>query len=749
MARKKDSGPQGQSEIIDQPLTQILSERYLSYALSTIMARSLPDVRDGLKPVHRRLLFAMDQLKLNPKDGPKKSARVVGDVIGKFHPHGDQSVYDALVRLAQDFAVRYPLVDGQGNFGNIDGDNAAAMRYTEARLTETSIRLLEGIGEDAVDFRPTYDGEGAEPVVMPANFPNLLANGASGIAVGMATNIPPHNVAELCDAMLLMLEKDASIEDIAKIVKGPDFPTGGILVESKASILESYRTGRGSFRLRAKWEKEDLHRGTYQIVVTEIPYQVQKSKLIEKIADLLQNKKLPMLDDVRDESAEDIRLVLVPKSQNVEPELLMESLFRNCDLEVRFALNMNVLDKGVTPKVMNLKEVLQAWLSFRQEVLVRRSNHRLAGVKHRIEVLDGYLIVYLNIDKVIKIIRTEEEPKPKLMKAFGLTEVQAEAILNMRLRSLRKLEEMEIRKEHDNLTKERDSLEALLKSEARQWTAIKKQVAEVREQYGPSTKLGARRTKIDKPPSLAAIETLEEALTTLEQEPITLVLSAKGWIKAMKGHAIDPKSLSYKEGDKGLFVIEGQTTDKFVLFATNGRFYTVAGDKLPSGRGFGEPVRLMIDLPNDADVLCVMLYTPDQKLLLASDDGRGFIVPTSEILAQTKNGKQVLNVGSGHEARICTVIDPGDNTVATIGTNRKMLVFKLSEIPEMSKGKGVILQKFKDGGLADAKTFNLKQGLTYRAAGSDKKVADIKPWIGERAQAGKLPPNGFPKTPKF
>ncbi|MDB5490215.1 MAG: Topoisomerase subunit [Micavibrio sp.] len=750
MARKKDTGAEApKSEIIDQPLTQILSERYLSYALSTIMARSLPDVRDGLKPVHRRLLFAMDQLKLNPKDSPKKCARVVGDVIGKFHPHGDQSVYDALVRLAQDFAVRYPLVDGQGNFGNIDGDNAAAMRYTEARLTETSIRLLEGIDENAADFRPTYDGEGAEPIVMPSNFPNLLANGASGIAVGMATNIPPHNVAELCDAMLFMLDnKAAEVEDLVKFIKGPDFPTGGILVESKASILESYRTGRGSFRLRARWSREELNRGTYQIIVTEIPYQVQKSKLIEKIADLIQNKKLPMLDDVRDESAEDVRLVLVPKSQNVEAELLMESLFRNCDLEVRFALNMNVLDKGVTPRVMNIKEVLQAWMDHRKEVLVRRSSHRLEAVMHRLEVLAGYLIVYLNIDEVIRIIRTEEEPKPKLMKAFGLTDVQAEAILNMRLRSLRKLEEFEIRKEHDDLTKERDALEALLKSEARQWTAIKKQIGEVREQYGEKTKLGARRTKIDKPPSLAAIETLEEALTTLEKEPITLVLSAKGWIKAMKGHEHNPKEMTFKEGDKVLFAIEGQNTDKFVLFATNGRFYTIAGDKLPSGRGFGEPVRLMVDLPNDAEVLDIMLYNPDLKLLLASDDGRGFIVPTSEVLAQTKNGKQVLNVDAGQEAKICIIVEPSHDYVATIGTNRKMLVFKLSEIPEMSKGKGVILQKIKDGSLADVKTFNMKQGFTYRTAGSDKK-ADVKPWVGERAQAGKLPPNGFPKSPRF
>ncbi|MBI2233449.1 MAG: DNA topoisomerase IV subunit A [Micavibrio aeruginosavorus] len=751
MARKKNTGggaAPAESIIVDQPLTTILSERYLSYALSTIMARSLPDVRDGLKPVHRRLLFAMDQLKLNPKDGPKKSARVVGDVIGKFHPHGDQSVYDALVRLAQDFAVRYPLVDGQGNFGNIDGDNAAAMRYTEARLTQTSVLLLEGIDENAVDFRPTYDGEGAEPIVMPSNFPNLLANGASGIAVGMATNIPPHNVAELCDAMLLMLEKDASVDELMKHVKGPDFPTGGILVEPKENILEAYRTGRGSFRLRARWKKEETKGSAYQIIVTEIPYQVQKSKLIEKIAELIHAKKLPLLDDVRDESAEDVRLVLVPKSRNVEPELLMESLFRSCDLETRFSLNMNVLDQGVTPKVMNLKEVLQCWLNHRQEVLVRRTQHRLEAVLHRLEVLEGYLIVYLNIDEVIRIIRTEDEPKPKLMKKFGLTDVQAEAILNMRLRSLRRLEEIEIKKEHDSLSKERDSLQALLKSEARQWTAIKKQIGDVRELYGPSTPLGKRRTEIGKAPALAAIENLVEAITEMEREPITLVLSAKGWIKAMKGHEHDPKALSYKEGDKGRFVVEGQTTDKFVLFATNGRFYTISGDKLPPGRGFGEPVRLMIDLPNDADILMVMVHTPGIKFLLASDSGHGFVVSSDDVLAQTKNGKQILNVDEKSEAKICTIVAPGHDHVATIGTNRKMLVFKLSEVPEMTRGKGVILQKFKDGTLADIKTFNMKQGFTYRSAGADKKV-DIKPWVGERAQTGKLPPNGFPKSPRF
>ena len=751
MSRKKSSGPEGQTIVVDQPLTQILSERYLSYALSTIMARSLPDVRDGLKPVHRRLLHAMDQLKLNPDQHPKKCARVVGDVIGKFHPHGDQSVYDALVRLAQDFAVRYPLVDGQGNFGNIDGDNAAAMRYTEARLTKTAVYLLEGIGENAVDFRPTYDGEGDEPIVMPANFPNLLANGASGIAVGMATNIPPHNVSELCDAMLMMLEDDkVEVTDLMKVVKGPDFPTGGILVEPKENIVEAYKTGRGSFRLRAKWEQEEVKNGGYQIIVTEIPYQVQKSRLIEKLAELINAKKVPLLDDVRDESAEDIRLVLVPKSRNVDPALLMETLFRNCDLEIRFSLNMNVLDRGVSPRVMNLKEVLQAWLVHRQEVLVRRSNFRLNQVNHRIEVLGGYMIAYLNIDEVIHIIRTQDEPKPKLMKAFGLTDVQAEAILNMRLRSLRKLEEMEIKKEHDSLAKERDALESLLKSEARQWTAIKKQVIALQEDYGAKTKLGKRRTEIGKAPSLAAIENMAEALTVMEKEPITLVLSAKGWIKAMKGHEHNAKEFTYKDGDKGRFVVEGQTTDKFIMFATNGRFYTVSGDKLPSGRGFGEPLRLMIDLPNDADVLYVMVYDPDLKFLLASDEGHGFIVPSSEVLAQTKNGKQVLNVGTGgSEATICKIIDPSHDYIATIGTNRKMLVFKLKEVPEMTKGKGVILQKIKDGTLSDAKTFKMKEGLTYFSGGKENKVGDIKPWIGERAQAGKLPPNGFPKSPKF
>lgn len=751
MARKgKSGGPAAPVEqtILDQPLTDILSERYLSYALSTITSRSLPDVRDGLKPVHRRLLYAMHQLKLKPELSPKKSARVVGDVIGKFHPHGDNSVYDALVRLAQDFAVRYPLVDGQGNFGNIDGDNAAAMRYTEARLTKVAELLMEGIDENAVDFRPTYDGEGSEPIVMPANFPNLLANGSSGIAVGMATNIPPHNVAELCEAMELMLDQDdTTVEQICKIIKGPDFPTGGTLVEPKENILEAYKTGKGSFRLRAKWEVEEGKAGAWNIIVTEIPYQVQKSKLIEKIAELITSKKLAMLDDVRDESAEDIRLVLVPKTRNVAPELLMEALYRNCDLEIRFAMNMNVLDGGLVPKVMNVQEVLRAWLNHRQEVLVRRSNFRLEQVLHRLEVLAGYLIVYLNIDEVIRIIRESDEPKPELMKAFDLTEVQAEAILNMRLRSLRKLEEMELKREHNDLSKERDGLQALLKSEAKQWKEIRKQIGMIKELFGSHTALGARRTKIGKAPSLVAIEQIEDALT--EKEPITVICSAKGWIKAMKGHEHNPKDFAYKDGDRGRFVIEAMTNDKLIAFGTNGRFYTISCDKLPPGRGFGEPVRLMVDLPNDADLAALMVYNPDGRLLLASEDGRGFIVPEKDVLAQTKNGKQILNVDEKTEAKICLRISGDHNYIATIGTNRKMLVFPLEQIPEMTKGKGVILQKFKDGRLGDARTFNLKAGLTYRSGSSENKVDNVKAWVAERAQAGKLPPNGFPKSGKF
>lgn len=732
------------SNIETRHMDEILSEKYLSYALSTIMSRSLPDVRDGLKPVHRRLLFAMHQLQLKPNLSPKKCARVVGDVIGKFHPHGDQSVYDALVRLAQDFAVRYPLVDGQGNFGNIDGDNAAAMRYTESRLTEVAQALLEGIDEDAVDFRPTYDGETDEPIVFPAAFPNLLANGSSGIAVGMATNIPPHNVDELCQAMEAMIDGDPSVEDLVEFVHGPDFPTGGILVEDKASIVEAYKTGKGAFRVRAKWTKEELKQGQYEIVVTEIPYQVQKSKLVERIADLIVTKKIPMLEDVRDESAEDIRLVLVPRSRNIEPEILMEALYRHCDLETRFSMNMNVLDGGRVPKVMDLKEVLRAFLDHRQEVLVRRSQNRLGKVLHRIEVLGGYLIAYLNLDEVIRIIREEDEPKQELMQTFGLTDVQAEAILNMRLRSLRKLEEFEIRKEHDDLVKERDGLVALIASESKQWTVIRKQIQDMRKAFGKDTVLGARRTEIGSAPTLTIVP--EEIM--IEKEPITVICSEMGWIRAMKGHNVNEGDLKYKDGDKGKFVFPAYTTDKILVFASNGRIYTIGGDKLPAGRGFGEPLRLMVDLPNESHVVDMVIYDESAKLIVAADSGHGFVVPAKDVLAQTRNGKQVLNVGEKSKGVVFKKIGADDDHIAVMGTNRKFLVFALAELPEMGRGKGVILQKYKDGKLSDLKTFNMAQGLTF-PYGSGERTEDVSPWLAGRATQGKLPPNGFPKNNKF
>ena len=731
------------SIIKDRELGDIVSEKYLSYALSTIMSRSLPDVRDGLKPVHRRVLYAMSELSLRADGPPKKSARVVGDVIGKFHPHGDQSVYDALVRLAQDFSVRYPMVDGQGNFGNIDGDNAAAMRYTEARLTPVAELMLEGLEEDAVNFRETYSGETVEPVVMPSNFPNLLANGSSGIAVGMATNIPPHNAAELCDALEHLIDNPScEVKDLLKFVKGPDFPTGGILAEDKASIREAYETGRGSFRMRAVWTVEKLKNDNWQVVVTEIPYMVAKSRLIEKIAELITNKKLPFLDDIVDESAEDVRVVLTPKNKGMDPELLMAQLYKTTDLESRFSLNMNVLENGLVPRVMNLKEVLQCFVDHRQDVLVRRSKHRLANIEHRLEILKGLLIAYLNIDEVIHIIRTEDEPKPVMMKKFKLSEVQAEAILNMRLRSLRKLEEIEIKSEHKDLLEEKDDLEKLIASKARQLTAIKKQVKHIYDLFSPSTKLGKRRTQIGKAP----VE-LDVAIHELiEKEPITVICSDKGWIRAMKGHLEQDKidAVSYKEGDAHKFALHVETTDKLVLFGTNGKFYTLGCDKLPPGRGFGEPVRLMIDLQNEADIVSIMKHDPERKLLVAGDDARGFIVPEKEILSQTKNGKQCLLVKDGVEAKVCTPAI-GDS-VACISESRKLLIFPLEQVPEMTRGVGVILQK---GGLADAKTFVYKQGLTFVSAGKERTETALKAWRGERAQAGMLPPNGFPKSKKF
>lgn len=736
----------GEAETIN--LREALEERYLAYALSTITQRALPDVRDGLKPVHRRILYAMRQLKMDPNGGFKKCARVVGDVIGKYHPHGDQSVYDALVRLAQEFAVRYPLVDGQGNFGNVDGDNAAAMRYTEARMTDVAQRLLEGIDEDAVDFRETYDGEDKEPIVLPANFPNLLANGSSGIAVGMATSIPPHNAAELIEASLhLIKHPNCSDEKLIDLMPGPDFPTGGILVETREQIMEAYRTGRGGFRVRAKWEKEDLNRGTYQIVVTEIPYQVQKSRLIERIADLIQTRKLPLLIDVRDESAEDIRIVLEPKNRTVDPELLMEALFKLTDLESRISLNMNVLNAHNVPGVLSLREVLRQWLDHRRDVLVRRSRFRLAKIEHRLEVLDGYLIAYLNLDEVIRIIRFEDEPKSELMKTFNLTEVQADAILNMRLRSLRKLEEMEIRTEHDNLSKERAELIEMLGSEDLQWKRIAKQLREIYKAYGPDTELGRRRTQFGE----ASERDIEDInLAMVEREPVTLVLSEKGWIRAMRGHIADFKTLNFKDGDKLKFAVHAETTDKLLIMATNGRFYTLQADKLPGGRGHGEPIRVMVDMEPGVDVVHVLVHKAGRKLVLAATDGRGFITNEDSLLANTRKGKQVLNVSAGAEAKLC--IEADGDYVAVIGENRKLLVFPAEQLPEMGRGRGVMLQRYRDGGVSDVRVFSSEQGLSWNDSSGrtfTRSLEELAEWRGDRAQAGRLPPNGFPRSNKF
>jgi topoisomerase-4 subunit A len=740
--------PIDMTEIRDTPLADALSERYLAYALSTIMARSLPDVRDGLKPVQRRLLWAMHQLRLDPQSGFKKCARVVGDVIGKFHPHGDAAVYEALVRLAQDFAQRYPLIEGQGNFGNIDGDNAAAMRYTEARLTEVGQALLAGIEEDAVDFRATYDGEEREPVVLPGAFPNLLANGAQGIAVGMATSIPPHNVGEVCAAAIHLIEHpDATTAALLRYVKGPDFPTGGVIVEPAEAIAAAYETGRGGFRLRAKWEVEQGKYGTFRVIVTEIPWQVQKARLIEQIAAAMEEKKLPLLGDLRDESTDRVRLVLEPKSKTVDPVLMMESLFRATALETRISLNMNVLDAERTPRVMSLKEVLQAFLDHRHEVLVRRTRHRLAAAERRIEVLEGYLAVYLNLDEVIRILRTEDEPKPVLMKAFALTEVQADAILNMRLRSLRKLEEMEIRREHKALSAERRRLKGLLGSETERWRAIAAELAEIRKRFG-SGALGDRRTSFATAPAAPA-EAVEEAL--IVREPITVVVSEKGWVRALKGHAVDPAGLRFKEGDKLRFLVTAETTDRLVAFGTNGRFYTIAADKLPGGRGDGTPIRLLIDLPNDADLVSLFVHREGARYLVASASGRGFIVKAEDALAGTRAGKQVLNL-DGEEAAVCALVPEGADQLAVIGENRKLLVFPLEEVPEMARGRGVALQKYKDGGLADAKPFVLAEGLTVRLGEnrfSVRAAADLADWMGHRAQAGRLPWKGFPSSGRF
>ena len=741
-------GSDGDDGIEGVDLKSALEERYLAYALSTIMGRALPDVRDGLKPVHRRILHAMRILKLDPNTGFKKCARIVGDVIGKFHPHGDQAVYDALVRLAQDFAQRYPLIDGQGNFGNIDGDNAAAYRYTEARMTEVATLLLEGIDEDAVDFRLTYNEEDKEPVVLPGAFPNLLANGSSGIAVGMATNIPPHNAAELCDAAIHLIKfPNAGIDKLVSFVKGPDFPTGGTIVDDQDTIVEAYKTGRGGFRVRAKWEKEETGRGGYQVIVTEIPYQVQKSRLIEKIAEFLLNRKLPLLGDIRDESAEDIRIVLEPKSRAVDPEILMESLFKLTELESRVSLNMNVLSGGKVPKVMSLRDVLREWLDHRRDVLLRRSRYRLGQIDRRLEILGGLLIAYLNIDEVIRIIRHEDEPKKKLIARFDLTDLQAESILNMRLRSLAKLEEIEITKEHDKLSEEKSQIESLLKSEDQQWAVLKHDIGEVKRKFGQDTELGARRTQFGVAPE-HDLEAIQEAM--IEKEPVTIVLSNKGWIRAMKGHVSDASSLTFKEGDKLLTSFHAETTDKVLLFTTSGKFYTLGADKLPGGRGHGEPVRVMVDMDNDSDVLAAFKYDPNRKLLVASDLGNGFVVAESEVIANTRKGKQVLNVKMPVEAAICQNVE-GDH-LAVVGENRKMLIFALDQVPEMTRGKGVRLQKYKDGGIKDVRVFNKADGLTWEDSAKrshTRTLDELAEYVGERAQAGRVVPKGFPKNGKF
>ena len=754
MAKTPPPPTSGGDNIEPVDLRHALEERYLAYALSTIMHRALPDVRDGLKPVHRRIMHAMRLLRLNPDQGFAKCARIVGEVMGKFHPHGDQSIYDALVRMAQGFAARYPLVDGQGNFGNIDGDNAAAMRYTEARMTDVAATILEGITEDAVEFRATYNEEDEEPVVLPGAFPNLLANGSSGIAVGMATSIPPHNAAELCQAALHLIQNpEAPVEALMGggpedgLVQGPDFPTGGVIVEDRASILDAYRTGRGGFRVRARYLVEDQGRGVWTAVVTEVPYQVQKARLVEKIAELLLARKLPLLEDVRDESAEDIRLVLVPKSRSVDPSLLMESLFKLTDLEIRFPLNMNVLSRGKVPGVLSIKGVLREWLDHRKDVLVRRSRHRLAEIERRLEILGGLLIAYLNIDEVIRIIREEDEPKQVMMAKWSLTDVQVEAILNMRLRALRKLEEIEIRTEFDGLTAEKAGIEELLASDARQWQTIQWEVRRVRDRFGPGTPLGARRTTFADAPEhdLGDIH-----LAMVEREPVTVVVSAKGWLRAMKGHLTDFSLLTFKEGDSLKLAFPAQTTDRILVFTTGGKFYTIGVDRLPGGRGHGEPIRIVVDMENDQDIVTAFLHDPARRLLLVSREGHGFIAPEAEVVANTRKGKQVMNVRLPDEAISCSPVH-GDH-VAIVGDNRKLLVFPLAEVPEMGRGKGVRLQRYKDGGALDVKTFALADGLTWRDPAErifTRTREELVEWVSVRGTAGRLAPKGFPKSGKF
>lgn len=735
---------ENEEKIKDVQLAEELSKRYLSYAMSTIVSRSLPDVRDGLKPVHRRLLYAMRQLHLDPKSGFKKCARVVGDVIGKYHPHGDSAVYGAMVRLAQDFSVRYPLVDGQGNFGNIDGDGAAAMRYTEARLTEFAIAMMEGLNDNAVDFMETYDGEESEPVVMPSMVPNLLCNGSAGIAVGMATNIPPHNLSEVCDALLYLIgNPECEIEPLVRKIKGPDFPTGGYIIDKFENILDAYRQGKGVFRIRAKWEKEDLGHGQYQIVITEIPYMVPKAKLVEKIASLLLEKKIPLLSDIRDESSHDIRIVLEPKSRLVDAGLLMEHLFKQTDLESRFNLNMNVLDSDGVPRVMSIKEVLREFLNHRHTVLIRRTNYRLEKINYRLEILSGYLIAYLNLDRIIQIIREEDDPKAVMMKEFKLTDNQSEAILNMKLRSLRKLEESQIREEYDELSEEKAGLEELLGDEGKRWLAIAAEIRQMKEKFGKKTALGRRRTEFSE--VAEEIEVPLEAL--IEKEPITVILSQKGWIRSLKGHVSLTDEFKFKDDDALQIALHAQTTDKLVIMDSSGKFFNVAANEIPSGRGFGQPLRLMIDVANNDEVVSMFVFEPKASYLIASKRGYGFIIDENHIIAQTRNGRKIMNVSEGDAAMFCLKVT-GD-MVAIVGDNRKLLVFKSEEIPTLARGRGVGLQKYKDGGLSDIQFFNEADGFSFNRSGGVSTEKELLTWLGHRAQVGKLVPFGFPKNNKF
>ena len=730
-------------------LREALEERYLAYALSTIMGRALPDARDGLKPVHRRILYGMQVLRLDPGSTFKKCAKIVGDVMGSFHPHGDQAIYDALVRLAQDFSSRYPLVDGQGNFGNIDGDAAAAYRYTEARMTDVARLLLEGIDEDSVDFRDNYSGDQQEPIVLPAALPNLLANGAQGIAVGMATSEPPHNLAELCDAALyLITNRAATAEALVRFVPGPDFPTGGVIVDTPAAITEIYRTGRGSIRLRARWHKEEGQRGVWNAIVTEIPYGVQKSRLIEKIAELFNEKKLPLVADIRDESAEDIRIVIEPRARNVDADVMMETLFKQTELEARVGVNMNVLVDGAVPRVVSLGEAIGQWLDHRREVLLRRSRHRLAEIEHRLELLAGMIIVFLNLDKVIKIIREEDEPKAVLMKTFKLTDKQANYVLDTRLRSLRRLEEMELRKEHDALTQEKGEVEKLISDEKLQWKTITAQVRELKKKYPPESKVGKRRTTFAEAPAAAADFNLAEAL--IEREPVTVVVSEKGWIRALKGHVQDLSNLQFKGDDALLASFFAETTSKILVLASNGKIFTLDASKLPGGRGHGEPIRLMADIDEGADIVTVLPYEAGKKMLAATSDGRGFIVGQDEMIGGTRKGKVLMNPDDGAKAALLAPAQ-GDH-VAVVGQNRKLVVFPLDQVPEMARGKGVRLQRYKDGGISDVRVFAMAEGLSWTDSAGRVFVvakADLKEWIGNRADAGRLPPRGFPKNNRF